>query len=173
VFAKRLVRTEQFHGLHHLAQRAQVFEDFHNAHHRYWALRGATPSEWQARWQWTPCLLDPTFTPPTTLPRRGQIDFVRLIRSDRLLKILGAKLPVPETLVHRYLTATLHLRRERLVATCEDLWRMEVPFIQAVTATMPCCLRYPASERCAAMHEVGSEAWSTPSSSRVRLSPSW
>jgi hypothetical protein len=46
-----------------------------------------------------------------------------------LLKILGAKLPVPETLVHRYLTATLHLRRERLVATCEDLWRMEVPFI--------------------------------------------
>ena len=59
----------------------------------------------------------------------GQIDFVRLIRSDRLLKILGVKLPVPETLVHRYVTATLHVRRERLVATCEDLWRMEVPFI--------------------------------------------
>jgi putative transposase len=129
VFDKRFFRTEQFHGLDHLARRAQVFEDFHNAHHRYSALHGATPAEWEARWQWTPRLLDPTFTPPTALPRRGQIDFVRLIRSDRLLKILGVKLPVPETLVHRYVTATLHVRRQRLVATCEDLWRMEVPFI--------------------------------------------
>ena len=129
VFDKRFFRTEQFHGLDHLAQRAQVFEDFHNAHHRYSALHGATPAEWEARWPWTPRLLDPTFTPPTALPRRGQIDFVRLIRSDQLLKILGAKLPVPETLVHRYVTATLHVRRERLVATYEDLWRMEVPFI--------------------------------------------
>jgi putative transposase len=129
VFDKRFFRTEQFHGLHHLAQRAQVFEDFHNAHHRYSALHGATPAEWEARWQWTPRLLDPTFTPPTALPRRGRIDFVRLIRSDRLLKILGVKLPVPETLIHRYVTATLHVRRERLVATCDDLWRMEVPFI--------------------------------------------
>ena len=129
VFDKRFFRTEQFHGLDHLARRAQVFEDFHNAHHRYSALHGATPAEWEARWQWTPRLLDPTFMPPTALPRRGQIDFVRLIRSDRLLKILGVKLPVPETLVHRYVTATLHVRHEQLVATCEDLWRMEVPFI--------------------------------------------
>jgi hypothetical protein len=129
VFDKRFFRAEQFHGLDHLAQRARVFEDFHNAHHRYSALHGATPAEWEARWQWTPRLLEPTFTPPTALPRRGQIDFVRLIRSDRLLKILGVKLPVPEALVHRYVTATLHVRRERLVATCEDLWRMEVPFI--------------------------------------------
>jgi putative transposase len=129
VFDKRFFRTEQFHGLHHLAQRAQVFEDFHNAHTATRPCTSATPAEWEARWPWTPRLPDPTFTPPTTLPRRGQIDFVRLIRSDRLLKILGAKLPVPETLVHRYVTATLHVRRQRLVATYEDLWRMEVPFI--------------------------------------------
>lgn len=56
------------------------------------------------------------------------MDFIRLIRSDRILKLLaGSKLTLPEELVHRYVTATLSVRTERLVITC-DGWRQEVTF---------------------------------------------
>ena len=86
-----------------------IFEEFHNTHHRYSALKGATPKKWQRRQGFTPRLLDPGSSLPTQLPRRGQVEFVRLIRSDRLIKVLDAKITLPEELVHRYFTATLHL----------------------------------------------------------------
>ncbi|MGH8936566.1 MAG: hypothetical protein ACRDXD_09960 [Acidimicrobiia bacterium] len=65
----------------------------------------------------------------TELPRRGQVEFIRLIRSDRQARILGVKIPLPEELVYRYVTATLHLRTERLVIECADVpWRRELAF---------------------------------------------
>ena len=145
VFDKRFLRTEQFHGLDHLARRAQVFEDFHNAHHRYSALHGATQAEWEARWQWTPRLLDPTFTPPTALPRRGQIDFVRLIRSDRLLKILGVKLPgtrdAGPSLCHGHPAGAPRAARRHLRGPVAHGGSLHP---QAMSGTMPCCLHCPA-----------------------------
>lgn len=49
IFDKRFFRTEPFRDLGHLARRAAEFEAFHNAHHRYSALKGATPQEWERR----------------------------------------------------------------------------------------------------------------------------
>lgn len=44
------------------------------------------------------------------------MQFIRLIRSDRILKVLaGVKLTLPEALVHRYVTATLDVGTQRLV----------------------------------------------------------
>jgi len=118
-----------FTGPDHLREQTAVFEEFHNTHHRYSALKGATPEEWQRRQGFTPRLLDPGSSLPTQLPRRGQVEFVRLIRSDRLLKVLDAKITLPEELVHRYVTATLHLRTERLViAGHGKYFRMELAF---------------------------------------------
>ncbi len=129
VFDKRLFRTQRFCGLDHLKQQASIFEAFHNGHHRYSALRGATPDEWQERQRFSPRLLDPATTIPTELPRRGQVEFVRLIRSDRILKVLDAKITMPEALIHRYVTAVLHLRTERLVVQATgDYFRMDLPF---------------------------------------------
>jgi len=127
VFDKRFFRTERFRDLRHLAARAAEFEAFHNTHHRYSALKGATPEEWERRLSFVPRLLDPGFQLPTSLPRRGLVEFIRLIRSDRTLKVLGAKITVPEEFVHRYVTATLHVRTQRLVIDCEGS-RIETEF---------------------------------------------
>jgi len=129
VFDKRFFRTERFSDLAHLRRRARAFERFHNSHHRYSALKGATPDEHHKRLGFEARLLDRGFEPPTSLPHRGLIDFVRLIRSNRELRILGSKIPVPSELVHRYVTATLHVRTQRLVIECEGHpWHEELPF---------------------------------------------
>ena len=65
---------------------------------------------------------------PRALPR-GLIEFVRLIRSDRTLKVLDARIEVPQVLIHRYVTATLHVRTQRLVVEAEGYaWRREFDF---------------------------------------------
>ncbi len=93
VFDKRFFRTERFSDLAHLRRRARAFERFHNSHHRYSVLKGASPDEHQKRLGFEARLLDPGFEPPTSLPHRGLINFVRLVRSNRELRILGSKIP--------------------------------------------------------------------------------
>jgi putative transposase len=128
IFDKRFFRTERFRDLAHLARRAREFEAFHNAHHRYSALKGATPEEWERRIGFIPALLDPTVAIATELPRRGVVEFVRLVRSDRVVRILGARVTMPAEFVHRYLTATLYLRTRRLVIDCPGS-RLEMGFL--------------------------------------------
>jgi len=62
------------------------------------------------------------------LPRRGVVEFVRLVRSDRVVRILGARIIVPEHFIHRYLTAILYVRTRRLVVDCQGS-RLEIPFV--------------------------------------------
>lgn len=130
IFDKRFFRTERFRDLAHLVRRAGEFEAFHNARHRYSALKGATPQEWERRIGFVPTTLQAGLEPPTELPRRGMVEFVRLVRSDRLVRILGARISVPQDFVHRYLTATLYLRTRRLVIDCEGS-RLEISYVLA------------------------------------------
>lgn len=128
-FDKQFFRAERFSSRTHLKRRARAFERFHNSHHRYSILKGATPDELQHALGFEPRLPDEEFELPTALPRRGLIEFVRLIRSDRALKVLGSKIELPQVLVHRYVTATLHVRTQRLVIEAEGhSWRKELPF---------------------------------------------
>lgn len=128
-FDKSFFRSERFADLRHLRRRARVFERFHNSNHRYSILKGTTPDEWQAKLGFDALLLDAGFAPPTALPRRGRIEFVRLIRSDRALKVLGSKIAVPEEIVHRYVVATLHVRTQRIVVQTEGHpWSAEFSF---------------------------------------------
>jgi len=129
VFDKRFFRTETFQDLAHLKRRARAFERFHNSHHRYSVLKGVTPDEYEKRLGFEARLLERSAALPTSLPRRGLIEFVRLIRSNRELRILGSKIPMPSELVHRYVTAALHVRSQRLVVECEGHpWHAELPF---------------------------------------------
>jgi hypothetical protein len=76
-------------------RRARDFEAFHDAHHRYSARKEATRKEWERRPGFHPHLLDPEIELPDELPGRGMIEFVRLVRSDRAVRILGVKITVP------------------------------------------------------------------------------
>ncbi|MFA5786640.1 MAG: helix-turn-helix domain-containing protein [Actinomycetota bacterium] len=129
VFDKRFFRTQRFRDLAHVREQASSFEIFHDTHHRYSALKGATPEEWERKLGFAPRLLDSSFTPPTELPHRGVVEFVRLIRSDRLLKVLDAKITMPEELIHRYVTAKLYLRTRHLVIEAHGHpFRKDMPF---------------------------------------------
>ncbi|MGH9891913.1 MAG: integrase core domain-containing protein [bacterium] len=128
-FDKRFFRSERFTNLRHLKRRARAFEAFHNSHHRYSILKGATPDDWDNKIDFDPRLLDADFEPPTSLPRRGSIEFIRLVRSDRLLKVLGSKFDMPQVVVHRYIVATLHVRAQLLAIETEGHpWRTELSF---------------------------------------------
>ncbi len=99
VFDKSFFRTERFRDLPHLAARAAEFEAFHNARHRYSTLGGKTPDETWAASGRTAELPSRRYRVPDALPRRGHIEAVRLIRSDRVLNLFGEKIPMPEDTV--------------------------------------------------------------------------
>ena len=42
-------------------------------------------------------------------PAAGTIEFVRFVRSDRKLRLLGRSITLPKTVVYEYLTAVLDL----------------------------------------------------------------
>ena len=113
-FDKRFFRAERFRDLGHLVRRLGHFERFHNTHHRYAALGRATPEEFARRLGFVPRLLDPHVAVPGERPRRGRVEFIRLIRSDRLLQVLGEQILLGPEVVHEYVTAILHVRRGTL-----------------------------------------------------------
>lgn len=113
-FDKRFFRTERFPDVRHLARQLRRFEDFHNTHHRYAAIGRATPAEFLATSGFEPRLLGPGFPLPERLPRRGQVAFIRLVRSDRLLSVLGEQITLGPAQVHEYVTAILHVHRGEL-----------------------------------------------------------
>lgn len=118
VFDKSFFRTDRYADLTHLSERAAAFEAFHNSHHRYSPLRGKTPDDaWAAAG--VALRLPPAgYEIPEVLPKRGRIEAIRLVRSDRVLKLFGEKIEMPEETVHQYVLASIHVRAQRLVVTC-------------------------------------------------------
>ncbi len=127
-FDKHFFRTERFRDRTHLKARMRPFERFHNAHHRYSALGGATPDEVTRRLHFRPRLLDPAYRIPARPPRRGTVEFIRLIRSDRLLRVMDARITLPEGLVYEYVTAVLDVGREELAVLHRSRHVETLPF---------------------------------------------
>ncbi|MFI5004347.1 MAG: transposase family protein [Solirubrobacterales bacterium] len=105
-FDKRFFRQERFTGLSHLAERAAAFERFHNARHRYSATGGRAPEETVAAKPRPPLPAEKT---PAGWPKRGKVEFIRFIRSDHRLRVLGRAIPMPDGTAYQYVTATLDL----------------------------------------------------------------
>jgi putative transposase len=106
-FDKRFFRSERFADREALGARALEFERFHNANHRYRTTGRLTPDEVRAAAQ--PRQPRSLSELPREWPERGQIEFIRFIRSDRKLRLLRRSIELPETHVYRYVTATLDL----------------------------------------------------------------
>jgi putative transposase len=119
-FDKRFFRHERFSDLGHLSERAGAFERFHNAQHRYSATRGRTPDETAIATKRTP---RPPAELPAGWPDRGRVEFIRFIRSDHKLRILGRAISMPDGSAYQYVTATLDLAlpaREHNLLVCDD-----------------------------------------------------
>ena len=105
-FDQRFFRQERFSDLGHLTDRAGAFERFHNNQHRYSATAGLAPDETQARGPRPP--IDPEQL-PSGWPARGRVEFIRFIRSDHKVRVLGRAFAVPDGSAYQYVTATLDL----------------------------------------------------------------
>jgi putative transposase len=106
-FDKQFFRQERFDSLTHLKERALDFENFHNANHRYRTNNGRTPAETAHETERR--MPRPLAELPAGWPAAGKIEFVRFIRSDRKLRLLGRAITMPDTVVYEYLTAVLDL----------------------------------------------------------------
>lgn len=127
VWDQRFFRTQQFVGFGHVEEASRQFEVFHNTHHRYSALKGRTPNEVERLSRFQPQLLPQDFIVPKERPRHGRIHLIRLIRSDRILRVASERFRVDPALIHEYVTATVVVEEEvievrhvdRLVQTIE------------------------------------------------------
>jgi putative transposase len=106
-FDKRFFRQERFTGVEHLTERAGAFEHFHNAQHRYSATRGRAPEETAVASK--PRAPRPLAELPASWPGRGKVEFIRFIRSDHKLRLLGRAIAMPDGSAYQYVTATLDL----------------------------------------------------------------
>jgi transposase InsO family protein len=120
-FDQRFFRQERFTDVQHLSERASAFERFHNAQHRYSATRGLAPDETtNASTKRTPVALTEL---AAGWPKRGKIEFIRFIRSDHKLRVLGRAIQVPDGSAYQYVTATLDLAlpaHEHNLFICND-----------------------------------------------------
>ena len=106
-FEKRFYRQERFTDVEHLTERASAFERFHNAQHRYSATGGFAPDETAT--QSTPRTPVELAELPAGWPKCGKVEFIRFIRSDHKLRILGRAIQLPDGSAYQYVTATLDL----------------------------------------------------------------
>jgi hypothetical protein len=91
-----------------LKRQAKNFQRFHNRHHRYSCLKGKTPDDVIEEHNFTPLVLGPnTKVPSITVIPDGRVLFIRFIRSDQALHILGEKFIVAKDLVYSYVKAVI------------------------------------------------------------------
>lgn len=106
-FDQRFYRSERFGSRAAVRERALAFERFHNQNHRYRASGRRTPEELRSGIELrSPAGLE---TLPDGWPQQGRIEFIRLIRSDRQLRLMRRRITVPKRLTYRYVTATVDL----------------------------------------------------------------
>lgn len=105
-FDRRFFRHERFDSLQQLADRALGFERFHNAQHRYRATGRRTPDQTTRACRPAPLAAGQV---PAGWPAHGRIEFIRFIRSDHKLRLLGRTIPMPDGTAYQYVTATLDL----------------------------------------------------------------
>jgi putative transposase len=120
-FDKRFFRQERFTGVPHLAERADAFERFHNSQHRYSATGRRAPDQTHA-----PATTRDPLPPqeiPAGWPAHGRIEFIRFIRSDHKLRLLGRTIPMPDGTAYQYVTAALDLAltdQDHNLLVCDD-----------------------------------------------------
>lgn len=118
VWDKSFFRTETFTSLDHLRAENTAFIEFHNAHHRYSAHKGATPDQmWKDQTQNS---LSAGYRSPTRLPAQGRIEVVRYIRSNRHVDLFGKRITVAEDQTHQYVTAIIKVRSKKVIVTTLD-----------------------------------------------------
>ena len=108
VYDKVFLRRHRFRDLPDLDTHTREFETFHNENHRYAKLKQRTPSSVHPRRRRrVPARLsvDTVFQRPW---KDGRISFIRLTDRSGSVHFFSERFTVDQTLVHEYVTGTIH-----------------------------------------------------------------
>ena len=112
---KRFLRTQQFQNFDHLCQEAINFNSFHNANHRYSALKQKTPNEMR-RFMSALYRIEQPIDLGQRIPlESGVVYFIRFIRGDSMLKLHSESFKVNKDLRYSYVVAEVNIGNQCLV----------------------------------------------------------
>jgi hypothetical protein len=127
-FNSKFYRIQEFNDFEHLKNEAKVFDDFHNQYHRYSSQNNKTPNE-MLNHCLHKCTIPCSYTLPKKIPlEEGLIIFVRFIRSDLRLSILGSVFTMKKELVYSYVVAEIIIHRHILLIKQDNIIHHIFPF---------------------------------------------
>ena len=107
-YNRKFFRQQWFSSYAALKRQSKNFQRFHNRHHRYSCLNGATPMEIAQKADHKPIKLGAnTKIPVFDYIPDGNITLIRFIRSDQKLDIFGEKFKVSKDLIYSYVKAVI------------------------------------------------------------------
>jgi putative transposase len=114
-FERHVLKSVYCQSIDDLCIASSDFANFHNANHRYSSQNNHTPNQME-QLEVNRVKLDPNYALPNQIPlEEGVILFIRFIRSDQMLSILGTSFKVCKDLVYSYITAELIIHSHALV----------------------------------------------------------
>lgn len=131
-FDKKFFRRQLFESFEALQKEAIIFKHFHNQHHRYSVHNGKTPAEMTKFIGEYPRLskeYQAVDKPPLV---DGELYFIRFVRSDRIIRILGDKFQVKGQLVYSYIVAIIIIEKQSLLVCQDGQIHHQFPFVMNV-----------------------------------------
>lgn len=105
----------QFTSLEEMQLKAKEFAEFHNDRHRYSSQNNKTPNELLKDMKHLSKLTRNVDLTKRPLVEEGELIFIRFIRSDLKLNILGSSFTVSENLIYSYVEAIIRIDKHLLV----------------------------------------------------------
>ena len=127
---KYFFSAHKFASFEDLCKGSNEFSDFHNQNHRYSSQKGKTS-----------CMIKTvsqdyklkSFNLEDPIPLvGGNIIFIRFIRSDRILQILGSRFTVKQQLVYTYIIAEIVIEQHMLLVKQDHIIHHIFPFAMPV-----------------------------------------
>jgi transposase len=128
--SKYFFSVQRFTSFEDLEEKTPGFSDFHNQNHRYSTQGGKTPDQiWSISQEHK---LGPVNLKNPIPLADGSVMFIRFIRSDRSLTILGTNFTVKKELVYTYVVAELVVRQHVLLVKQDGIIHHVFPFAMPV-----------------------------------------
>jgi putative transposase len=117
----KFIASQLFNDFCQLKDEAVSFSSFHNQNHRYSTQGNRTPNE-MIRHIMPPIKLPEDFVLPDTIPlEEGTIIFIRFVRSNLAIIILGTAFQVKKELMYSYVVAELIIHNHTLLIKQDNL----------------------------------------------------
>lgn len=114
-YERHVLKSVYCQNMDELCVASDEFSAFHFANHRYSSQNNRTPEQMETMLG-KKTTLDPEYVLPKQIPlEEGVILFIRFIRSDQKLSILGSSYKVHKDLIYSYITAELIIHRHALI----------------------------------------------------------